>query len=264
MPLIHPTAIIEDGAELASDVQVGPFSIVEAGAVIGAGSVIESHVRIYAQTRMGRNNTVCQGALIGCVPQDLGYSPDRAKPLMIGDDNHFKEYVTISHGIKEDHGTVIGSHNYLMANGHIGHDCVVGDHNIFANTAMLAGHVQLGSRTFLSGHAAVHQFCRIGDYAMVAALTGVRQDVPPYVTVNGQGAAFVGLNVVGLRRNGFSAAQRSAIKRAYTLLMRSGLRTSEALARLRDGDPTDEVTTIIAFYEGSQRGVVSAATAGGG
>jgi len=262
MPLIHPTAIIEDGAELGPGVRIGPFSIIDAGARIGEGCVIEGHVRIYGHTEMGRDNTVCHGATIGSVPQDLGYSPERARPLRIGDGNHFKEYVNISHGIKEDHGTVIGNHNYLMTGSHVGHDCVVGDHNIFANGAVLAGHVQLASRTFLSGNVAVHQFCRIGDYAMVAGLTGVRQDVPPFVTVNGQGAAFVGLNVVGLRRGGFTAAQRSAIKRAYRLLMLSGLRTSDALARLRDDEPGAEVQAIIAFYEGSQRGVVSAATAG--
>ena len=258
MNLIHPSAIVEDGAKLHPSVRVGPFSIVESGAVLGQDCVIESHVRIYQHTRMGSRNTVCHGATIGSVPQDLSYAADRARPLLIGDDNHFKEYVNISHGIKEQHGTRVGNHNYLMAYSHIGHDCVVGDHNIFANAATLAGHVQLGNRVFLSGHVAVHQFCRIGDYAMVAGLTGVRQDVPPYVTANGQAALFVGLNVVGLRRGGFSQARRSAIKRAYKMLLQSGMRTGEALERLKATAETDEVRNIVRFFEDSRRGVISA------
>ena len=122
MPKIHPSAIVEDGAELHPSVEVGPFSLIEAGAVIGEGCVIESNVRIYAQTRMGANNRVCHGATIGSAPQDVSYTPDRARPLVIGDGNNFKECVNISHGVKEEHGTVIGSHNFLMAFSHVGHD----------------------------------------------------------------------------------------------------------------------------------------------
>lgn len=258
MPQIHPSAIVEDGAELHPSVRVGPFSLIESGAVLGEGCVIESHVRVYAQARLGARNRVCHGATIGSVPQDLSYAPDKATPLTIGDDNHFKEYVNISHGIKEAHGTRIGDHNFLMAYSHVGHDCSVGSHNIFANAATLAGHVELGNRIFLSGHVAVHQFCRVGDFAMIAGLTGVRQDVPPYVTANGQAALFVGLNTVGLRRGGFSQAQRSAIKRAYKLLMRSGLRTGDALDRLRASADSDEVRQIVAFFDNSRRGVISA------
>ena len=154
MPQIHPSAIVEDGAEVDPSATIGPFSIVEAGAVIGPGCEIQSNVRIYNHTRMGRDNVVCHGATIGSAPQDLSFTPDKARPLTIGDGNHFKENVNISHGVKEDHGTVIGDGNYLMAFSHIGHDCVVGDHNVFANTATLGGHVELGSRTFLSGHVA--------------------------------------------------------------------------------------------------------------
>jgi UDP-N-acetylglucosamine acyltransferase len=258
MSLIHSSAIVEDGAHVDPSVRIGPFSIVEAGAAIGPGCVLESNVRVYSQTRMGENNRVCHGATIGSAPQDLSYTPERAKPLLIGNGNHFKECVNISHGVKEDQGTVIGDGNFLMAFSHIGHDCMVGDNNIFANAATLGGHVRLGNRIFLSGHVAVHQFCRVGDYAMVAGLTGVRQDVPPYVTANGHAALFVGLNLVGLRRAGFSQAQRSAIKRAYKLLLLSGLRTSEALERLKTSADSDEVRYIIRFFEESRRGVISA------
>ena len=258
MPQIHPSAIVEDGAQLAADVTVGPFSIVESGAVIGAGCVIESHVRIYAQTRMGRDNIVCHGATLGSVPQDLGYTPDRATPLLIGDGNHFKEYVNVSHGIKSAHGTRIGDGNYLMVYTHVGHDCTIGDRNIFAPNAAVGGHVEIGNRAFLSGHVAVHQFCRIGDFAMIGGVSGVRQDVPPFAMANGQYARFVGINLVGLRRAGFDQARRSAIKKAYRVLLQSGLRLSDALARVTADDGSDEVRQIVAFIENSERGVISA------
>jgi len=257
MSQIHPSAIVEDGAEVHPSATIGPFCIVESRAVIGADCVIESNARIYSQTRMGRNNRVCHGATIGSAPQDLGYTPDRAKPLVIGDDNHFKECVNISHGVKEDHGTMIGNGNFLMAFAHVGHDCIVGDNNIFANTATLGGHVEMGSKIFLSGHVAVHQFCRVGDYAMVGGVSGVRQDVPPYAMANGQYARFVGLNLVGLRRAGFSQAQRSAIKRAYKTLLQSGLKLSDAVAEVKASADTDEVRYVVDFFERSQRGIIT-------
>lgn len=256
MSQIHPSAIIEQGAQIAADVSVGPFSIVESGAVIGPGCVIESNVRIYAHTRMGRDNTVCHGATIGSAPQDLGFTPDRAKPLTIGDGNHFKECVNISHGVKEDQGTVIGDGNYLMAFSHVGHDCVVGDRNIFANTATLGGHVKMGSHAFLSGHVAVHQFCRIGDYVMIGGVSGVRQDVPPFAMANGQYARFVGINLVGLRRAGFDQARRSAIKQAYRTLLQSGLKLGDAIARLEADAAGGEVKSIVDFFKASERGVI--------
>ena len=257
MPNIHPSAIVEDGAQIDPSARVGPFSIIESGAVIGAGCIIESHARVYGHTRMGRDNIVCQGANIGCAPQDVNYTPDKSKPLVIGDGNRFRECVNISHGVKEDHGTVIGDGNYLMAFSHIGHDCVVGDRNIFANTATLGGHVQLGSHTFLSGHVAVHQFCRIGDYVMIGGVSGVRQDVPPFAMANGQYARFVGLNLVGLRRAGFGQAQRSAIKRAYQVLLRSGLRLADALALVEATADIEAVRRIVDFIAGSQRGIIT-------
>jgi UDP-N-acetylglucosamine acyltransferase len=257
MSLIHPSAIVEDGADVDPSVRIGPFSIVEAGAVMGAGCVIESNVRIYRHTHMGRDNLVCHGATIGASPQDLSFTPDKARPLVIGDGNQFREYANISHGVKEEHGTVIGNNNYLMAFSHVGHDCVLGDHNIFGNGATLGGHVEMGNRIFLSGHVGVHQFCRIGDYVMVGGVSGVRQDVPPYAMANGQYARFVGLNLVGLRRNGFSQGQRSAIKRAYKTLMQSGLALPAALERLREDAESEEVRAIVAFAEGSRRGLIS-------
>lgn len=258
MPQIHPSAIIESGAELHDDVSVGPFSIIESGAVIEQGCRIESQVRIYAQTRMGRDNTICHGATIGCVPQDLSYAAEQAKPLVIGNGNTFREYANVSHGIKEDQGTRIGDNNFLMAYSHVGHDCLVGDHNILANSATLSGHVRLGNRCFLSGQVAVHQFCQIGDYVMVGGLSGVNQDVPPFVLVNGQRAKFLGINVVGLRRAGFSPQARKSIKRAYRSLFQSGKPMGETLQELRTFEDDEAIAQIVRFIDDSKRGIISA------
>jgi len=254
---IHQTAIIEPGAELHPSVQVGPYSIIESGAIIGEGCIIESNVRIYSATRMGKHNRACHGVTLGSEPQDLTYTPEKSKPLTIGDHNHFKEGVNISRGVKEDHGTVIGNHNYMMAYSHVGHDCIVGDHNIFANTATLAGHVEMEHHIFLSGHTATHQFCRIGAYAMVAGVSGVPQDIPPYVVADGHRTEIVGLNTIGLRRNNFTPQQRKAIKQAYKVIYKSGLKPAEALAQLKADEPTEEVQHIIRFIEASDRGIIS-------
>ena len=254
---IHPTAIVEDGAQLHPSVTVGPYSIIESGAVIGEGCRIESNVRIFGVTRMGAHNRVCHGATLGAEPQDLSFTPAKAKPLVIGDHNHFKECVNISGGVKSEEGTRIGSHNYWMAFSHAGHDCIVGDHNVFANTATLAGHVEIEDHCFLSGQVAVHQFCRIGSYVMIAGVTGVPQDVPPYLLADGHRARLIGLNVVGLRRNGFSQEQRTRIKQVYRLILRSGLRPDEALQRAEDAYPSPETARIVAFIRASRRGIVS-------
>lgn len=253
---IHPTAIVEAGASVHESVSIGPYSIIEAGARIGEGCIIESQVRIYTATRLGRYNRVCHGATLGSEPQDLSYTPDKSRPLTVGDHNHFKEGVNISRGVKSEQGTVIGHHNYLMAYAHAGHDTVVGDYNIFANTATLAGHVEVEHHVFLSGHTATHQFCRIGAYALVAGVTGVPRDVPPYVIADGHRAEVVGLNLVGLRRQGFTQMQRNAIKRAYRVIYKSDLRLEAALQRLEAEDPGDEVRHIVRFFRASRRGVI--------
>jgi len=254
---VHPTAIVEEGARVHASAQVGAYSIVEKGAIVGPGCVIESCVRIYGATRMGRDNRICHGATIGAEPQDLGYEPGAGKPLTIGDSNHFKEGVNVSRGIKSDQGTRIGNHNYLMAYSHVGHDCIVGDHNVFANTATLAGHVEVEDRVFLSGQTAVHQFCRIGSLCMVAGVTGVPQDVPPFVIADGHRARIVGLNVVGLRRNGYTQEQRNTIKAIYRIIFRSPLRLAEALVTVEREFPTAETRQIVHFIESSRRGVIS-------
>jgi UDP-N-acetylglucosamine acyltransferase len=254
---IHPTAIVEEGAQVHPTASVGAYSIVERGAVIGPDCIVESCARVYGATRMGRGNRVCHGASLGSEPQDLTYTPEKGKPLTIGDHNHFKEGVNVSRGVKTDEGTRVGSHNYLMAYSHIGHDCIVGDHNIFANSATLAGHVEMDHHIFLSGQVAVHQFCRIGAYVMVAGVTGVPQDVPPFVLADGHRARIVGLNSVGLRRNGFTQEQRRVIKQVYRILFRCGLRLTDALAEAQRAYPTPETEQIARFIRTGQRGVIS-------
>ena len=254
---IHPTAIVEDGAQLHASVTVGPYSIIESGAVIGEGCRIESGVRIFGATRMGAHNRVCHGATLGSEPQDLTFTPDKARPLVIGDRNHFKENVNISCGLKSEEGTRIGHDNYWMAFSHAGHDCIVGDRNIFANTATLAGHVEVEDGVFLSGQVAVHQFCRIGSYAMVAGVTGVAQDVPPFALADGHRARMLGLNLVGLKRNGFNQEQRNRIKAVYRLVLRSGLRLAEALVRAEREYPGPETDHIVQFIQSSRRGLIS-------
>ncbi|TVQ91518.1 MAG: acyl-[acyl-carrier-protein]--UDP-N-acetylglucosamine O-acyltransferase [Chromatiaceae bacterium] len=256
MTAIHPTALIEPGATVHPSARIGPYCIVEAGAVIGADCVLDSHVRIFGATRMGRGNRVCHGASIGSEPQDLSWNPARAYPLIIGDHNHFKECVNISRGAKTAAGTRLGHHNYLMAFSHIGHDCQVGDHNILANTATLGGHVELASHSFISGQVAVHQFCRVGDHVMIGGVSGVSRDVPPFVIANGQRAHIVGLNLVGLRRRGFDQLRRSRIAAVYRLLFRGGLRLCEALDQALLSYPGDDTEAIVAFVRASTRGVM--------
>jgi len=254
---IHPTAIIDSSARLHASVEVGPYSIIDANVVIGEGCQIESGVRIFQDTRLGRDNRVCHGAMLGCEPQDLGFVPEKSRPLLIGDHNHFREGVNISRGVKTEGGSQIGDHNYFMCGFHAGHDCRLGSHNIFGAHSTLAGHVELGERIFISGLVAIHQFCFIGDYAMIAGCAKVVKDIPPYVTCDGNPARVIGLNTVGLRRAGIPAANRSAIKQTYKRLYHSGLNTSQALAQLKQETSTPESDNILRFFEQTNRGVTA-------
>ena len=253
MGQIHPTAVVESGAELHPTVRVGPHSLIEAGARLGEHCVVHSAVRITGAVRMGARNVVHHGAVIGDLPQDLSFDPDRPTYVEIGDGNVFRELVTVHRATSPGGSTRIGSRNFLMAYSHVAHDCIVGDQNIFANNATLAGHIHVDHHVFLSGHTAIHQFVRIGAYVMVSGLTGVSQDVPPFVTVDGHRADIVGLNVVGLRRAGFDQAARRRIKAAYQRIYRSGLAREAALAQLRAEPQTPEIAEILRFFEAAGR-----------
>lgn len=232
MAHIHPTAIVDPSAELADDVSVGPYAVIGPEVVIGAGTRIAAHAMLVGPTRMGRDNRVWQFASIGDDPQDLKYRGERTT-LEIGDRNQFRECCTVSRGTVSGNGTTrIGSDNLFMAYAHVAHDCIVGNHCVLANYSGLAGHVEVDDWVILGGYSGVHQFCKIGQHAFLANNATATRDVPPYVMVSGAPAQPKGINSEGLKRRGFSSEDISAIKRAYKLLYRTGLKLHEASAEL--------------------------------
>jgi UDP-N-acetylglucosamine acyltransferase len=255
--LIDPTAVIDPGAQLASGVSVGPYSIIGPGVVIGADTVIGPHVVIYGPTSIGRENRIFQFASIGDAPQDKKYAGEPTR-LEIGDRNTIREFVTINRGTVQDEGvTVLGNDNWIMAYVHIAHDCRIGNHTIFANNASLAGHVRISDYVILGGFTLVHQFCAIGSHALTAFGSGISKDVPPYVTVGGSPAHAHGLNMEGLRRRGFSPGSRMALKRAYRTLYRENRSFEDALAQLRSQAAGNaEVAVLTEFLEHQTRGIV--------
>lgn len=256
MAKIHPTAIVDARAIIHETAEIGPFSHIEADVTVGDGTVIEGYVRIFSGTSLGSFNHVSQNTTLGAPPQDLKFDPATITGLQIGDRNHLREYVSIHRSTSQGKPTMVGNNNYLMAYSHVAHDCQVGDRNIFANAATLGGHVLVDHHTFLSGHVAVHQFCRVGAYAMIAGLSGVPRDVPPYILADGHRAEVIGLNLVGLKRAGFSQDQRTIIKRTYKTLYKSELSSKAALDKLRSGDFPTEVEQIVQFVEQSKRGIL--------
>lgn len=254
---VHPTAVVAGGARLAPDVRIGPFAVIGPEVEIGAGTTIASHVVIAGRTRIGRNNRIFQFASVGEIPQDRKYGGE-ATATEIGDGNVIREYVTIHAGTVLDRGTTtIGDRNWLLAYSHVAHDCVVGSDTTFSNNAQLAGHVVVGDHAVLGGFVGVHQFCRIGAHAMVAAGSIVLQDVPPFVTASGYPAKPHGTNSEGLRRSGFAAGDIAAIRRAYKLLYRSKLSLEEARARIAaEAEAVTALRTLVEFLEAPGRGII--------
>jgi len=254
---IHPMAIVADGAQLHPSVEVGPFTIIDAGAQVGEGTVIGSNVRIHGHTRIGAHNKVFDNAVLGALPQDIGFDPATESFLTIGDHNVLREGVNISRAKVAGASTRLGDRNFFMCNVHLGHDCDFGNNIIIAPGTVVGGHVEVADRAFISGVVAVHQFCRIGPLAMVAGGTKVVKDIPPFAMADGNPATLIGNNVVGLRRNGYDSKQRAAIKHCYKTLFHSGRNTSQALEQLKGEELGPEVALILAFFEQSQRGVTS-------
>ncbi len=228
MSKIHSTAIIDENTELAADVEVGPYAVIEAGAKIGAGCTIQAHAVITGDTHLGEHNFIGYGAVIGAMPQDLGYHPSTPSGVRIGSHNIIREYATIHRGSAENTFTTVGDHNFLMCGAHLGHNVVLADHVVIANNCLLAGHVKVGQRCFLGGGSVFHQFMRIGAFAMVKGGCRFGKDIPPYLIATGENGV-AGLNIVGLRRNGFGAEDRKEIKAAFRLLYKSGRNVSQAL-----------------------------------
>lgn len=254
---IHPTAIVETGAIIGANVHIGPFCIVGSCVEIGEGSVLKSHVIVNGQVKIGRDNEIYQFASIGEVNQDLKYAGELTR-VDIGDRNRIRESVTIHRGTVQGGGvTKVGSDNLLMINTHIAHDCIAGNHCIFANNATLGGHVSVDDFAIIGGMTAVHQFCVIGAHAMIGGCSGVSQDVPPYVIAQGNHATPFGVNIEGLKRRGFSKEAISAIRAAYKLLYRSGKTLEQVkpeIALLARQQP--EVNAFCDFFTRSTRGLI--------
>jgi len=254
---IHPTAILSGDVKLGEGVEIGPYTIIEGEVTIGSGSIIGPHVVIKGPTVLGRDCRVYQFASIGEVPQDLKFKGERTE-LIIGDGNVIREYVTLNRGTQGGGGkTIVGNENFIMAYVHIAHDCHIGNQNILANTATLAGHVTIQNFTTIGAFVAIHQFARIGAYAFVSGMTGVRLDIAPFVKVSGSRARLYGLNTIGLRRRGIPEEAISALKTAYKWIFRSHERMAEAIKRIKADDiwAFSEVQKLVTFLETSNRGI---------
>jgi UDP-N-acetylglucosamine acyltransferase len=254
--MIHPTAILEPGAQLGVDVQIGPQAYVAATARLGDGCILGPHAVVLEHTTLGARCNVHAGAVIGDLPQDLSFGGEPSY-VVIGDDCTFREGVTIHRGTKPGTTTRLGHHVFMMANSHVAHNCEVGDQVVFANTAALGGYVLVGERCFIGGNAGVHQFCHIGRLAMVGACCLVAKDLPPFcISTPCMNSGVAGLNRVGLRRAGFTAAQRAQIKQAFDVLYRSGLNASQARERLRAaGSENPFAAEFAGFLDHATRGL---------
>jgi UDP-N-acetylglucosamine acyltransferase len=254
---IHPTAMIDAGARLADDVEIGPYAVIGAHVEIGERCRIGAHTVITGHTLLGAGNAIFHFASIGEAPQDKKYGGEPTR-LEIGENNTIREFCTINRGTIQDAGvTRIGNENWIMAYVHVAHDCQIGSNTIFANNAQLAGHVRVGDYATLGGFTVVHQFCRIGAHSITGMGTIVLQDIPPYITASANPARPYGINTEGLRRRGFSADALAALKRSYKALYRSGLSIAEARAELeREALAQPEVRLLAEFVAEPGRGLI--------
>lgn len=255
--MIHPQALIDPSAEIGSNVQIGPFSVIGAEVTIGDGTWVGPHVVINGPTRIGQDNKIFQFSSLGEIAQDLKYAGERAA-LEIGDRNVFREFCTVSRGTAGGGGvTRIGSDNFFMAYVHVAHDCEIGNHTVFANCASLAGHVRVEDHAVLGGFTGIHQFCRVGEHCMTGIGTVTFQDIPPYVVAAGNTAKPYGINVTGLKRRGFSAEGISALKKAYKVIYKSGLRLEEAITEIEGLTQSHpEIGPLARFLRVEGRGII--------
>ena len=255
---VHPTAIVDPKARLASSVRVGPYAVIGAEVEIGEETEIGAHAVVEGPIRIGRRNRIFPFASLGLIPQDLKFRGEHSE-VIIGDDNRIREFVTIHRGTTGGGAlTKIGNDNLLMAYVHIAHDCILGDHLILGNAATLAGHVVIEDYATLGAFCGVHQFCRIGRHAFIGGYSVITQDVLPFSrTVHERGAKVYGINVVGLRRRGFEEARIERLHQAMRLLTQSKLNTSQALEKIRETlDQDEDVRALVKFVESAERGVI--------
>ncbi len=253
---IHPTAIVDPSAELGAGTTVGPYCIIGPDVVLGPECWLQNHVSINGPTRAGARNKFYAYSSIGQQTQDLKYAGEPTY-LEIGDENVFREFVTVNRGTSADGKTRIGSRGNFLAYSHIAHDCVVGDSVIFSNNGTLAGHVLVDDHVIMGGLTAVHQFCRIGRLAITGGCSKIVQDVPPFMIADGNPAEIRGVNVIGLERNRFTPESIKAIKEAFRLLYRSKHNTRQAMEAVqKELPPSEEITQLLEFIEKSERGII--------
>jgi len=253
---IHPTAIVHPAADIADDVEIGPYSIIDAHVRIGRGTVVGPHVVIKGRTEIGEGNRIFQFASVGEVNQDLKYRGEETQ-LKIGSENTIREYVTIQIGTVTGRSeTTIGDRNLFMVYSHIAHDCEIGNDCILANCATLAGHIRIDDGAIIGGLVGIHQFCRVGTMAIVGGCSKIVQDIPPYMMADGHPANVRGVNLEGLRRKKFGRESIREIKAAHKMIYHSRMNTAQALARLKEEYPGSAcVRVIVEFIETSQRGI---------
>lgn len=252
---IHPKAIVSPSSRIEEGVSVGPYAIIGDNVKLGAGTIIDSFSHILGNTEVGKNCHIFSHAVIGSIPQDLKYKGKNSF-LIIGDNNCIREFVTINPGTEEGSKTVVGSGNLIMAYSHIAHDCSLGDGNILANAATLAGYVTIENKVVIGGLVAVHQFCRVGSLSIIGGCSKVVQDVPPYSMCDGHPACVYGLNLVGLRRANFSAAAIKKLKQAYKYLFFEGHSVSQACILVeKEFYGEKEIDCLLQFVKSSKRGI---------
>jgi len=253
---IHPTAVVDPSVQLGEGCNIGPYCVLGAGVVLGDGCWLQNHVTLMGPTRAGARNRFYSFCSIGQQTQDLKYAGEPTY-LQIGDDNTFREFVTVNRGTAPGASTRIGSGGNFLAYSHIAHDCVVGDRVIFSNNGTIAGHVEVGDHAVIGGLTAVHQFCRIGAHAITGGCSKIVQDVPPFMIADGNPAAIRGLNKVGLERQGFSEESLKSLKDAYRVLYRSSLNLQQAVERLQAvPEHSPELDRLLEFLQSSQRGII--------
>jgi len=255
--MIHPTAIIDPKAEIGEGVEIGPYSVIEKDVTIGEGTTIGPHVVIREGTRIGKRCHIFQFSSIGEAPQHFAYKGEETS-LLIGDQNIFREFVTLHRGTAHGGGkTVIGNGNFFMAYSHVAHDCNIGNHVVMANGATLGGHILIEDHAIIGGLVAIHQFCRIGAHAFIAGVSGILLDIVPYVLAQGAPAALFGLNAVGLKRSHFSEETVRALKKAYRIIFRSALTLEKAMKSVEEDEISQipEVQHLIDFIKNSKRGI---------
>lgn len=258
--MIHPSATIGSTARVHPDAvigagcRIGEFCVIEQDVTIGANCTFEPHCYVKRWTTMGDSNAVSAGTVLGSDPLDKNFTGERSY-LRLGNGNRIREHYTISRGTKPESATVIGNDNYIMTSGHIAHNCSIGDGNVIASCALIAGYVEIEDRAFLSGGVLVHQFGRIGRLAMVSGNARANLDLPPFFTYVGEKVRPNGLNLVGLRRAGFTATEIANLKKAYRILFRSGLKLADALEKIERETPDQNTLHLVAFIRASKRGI---------